>query len=61
MVFCDGALLSHHTTFEFHGGAQGHALHSGRYPKLRRRSDEAWRGLCYDKPHVRVVIGTVTL
>jgi hypothetical protein len=31
MVFCDSALLSHHTTFEFHGGAPGHALHSGRY------------------------------
>jgi hypothetical protein len=35
MVFCDSALLSHHTTFEFHGGAPGHALHSGRYPKSK--------------------------
>ena len=34
MVFCDSALLSHHTTFEFHGGAPGHALHSVRYQIL---------------------------
>ena len=27
MVFCDSALLSHHTTFEFHGGAPELALH----------------------------------
>jgi hypothetical protein len=33
-VFCDSALLSQHTTFEFDGGAPGHALHSARYPKL---------------------------
>jgi hypothetical protein len=29
MIFCDSALLSQHTTFELHGGGQGHALHSG--------------------------------
>jgi hypothetical protein len=31
MVFCDSALFSHHTTFEFHGGAPGHALHIRPY------------------------------
>ena len=31
MVFCDSALLSHHTTFAFHGGAPSHALHSVSY------------------------------
>jgi hypothetical protein len=35
MVFCDSALLSHLTTFEFHGGEPGHALHNGRYQILR--------------------------
>ena len=35
MVFCDSALLSHHTTFEFHGGAPGHALHKRGYQKSK--------------------------
>ena len=30
MVFCDSALLSQLTTFEFHGGEPGKALH--KYP-----------------------------
>jgi hypothetical protein len=28
------SLLSHHTTFTFHGGAPGHALHRMRYQEL---------------------------
>jgi hypothetical protein len=32
--FCDSALLSQLTTFEFHGGAPGHALHIPPYQKL---------------------------
>jgi hypothetical protein len=35
MVFCDSALLSQHTTFEFHGGGPGHALHSAPYQILK--------------------------
>ena len=61
MVFCDGALLSHHTTCEFHGGAPGHALHSGRYPKLRRGSDEEQCGLYYNQHQVWMVTIVVTL
>jgi hypothetical protein len=41
MVFCDSALLSHHTTFEFHGGAPGHAHHSVRYQILRTAYEDA--------------------
>jgi hypothetical protein len=35
-IFRYSALLAQPTTFEFHGGAPGHALHKARYPKLRR-------------------------
>jgi hypothetical protein len=31
--FCDSALLSQLTTFEFYGGAPGHALHMKPYQK----------------------------
>src|SRR4029453_4496966 len=34
MVFCYSALLAQHTTFAFHGGAPGHALHKRGYQKL---------------------------
>src|SRR5215472_13920174 len=33
---CDSALLSQHTTFEFHEGEPGHALHIACYPKCPR-------------------------
>src|SRR5262249_10084006 len=33
---CDSALLSQHTTFEFHEGEPGHALHIACYPILVR-------------------------
>jgi hypothetical protein len=52
-IFCDSALLAQHTTFAFHGGAPGQALHSARYPKLKKRfsayCEERRRGtICVD-------------
>jgi len=35
MLFFDNVLLAHHTTFEFHGGALGHALHIPPYQILK--------------------------
>jgi hypothetical protein len=44
MVFCDSALLSQLTTFEFHGGEPGHALHKWGYQKLVSREEDAHDG-----------------
>jgi hypothetical protein len=32
-IFCASTLLSPHTTFEFHEGEPGHALHSAAYQR----------------------------
>jgi hypothetical protein len=41
-VFCDSALLSHHTTFGSHRGAPDYALHSSRYRPLCMNGTETW-------------------